>query len=126
MSRKKLKGSTLQLKLKSIIDNNYKRFDKIGENNAKTIIRDVKSLIEIDRDIRAALNPANITELNNFKPKTEEEPKTVSSEDLIQLANDLDDYLIEMIKDKRNEDKKLVNDYDDKIINVYIIIIIIY
>lgn len=124
MSRKKLKGSTLQLKLKSIIDNNYKRFDKIGENNAKTIIRDVKSLIEIDRDIRAALNPANITELNNFKPKTEEEPKTVSSEDLIQLANDLDDYLIEMIKDKRNEDKKLVNDYDDKIINVYIIIII--
>lgn len=124
MSRKKLKGSTLQLKLKSIIDNNYKRFDKISENNAKTIIRDVKSLIEIDRDIRAALNPANITELNNFKPKTEEEPKTVSSEDLIQLANDLDDYLIEMIKDKRNEDKKLVNDYDDKIINVYIIIII--
>lgn len=124
MSRKKLKGSTLQLKLKSIIDNNYKRFDKIGENNSKTIIRDVKSLIEIDRDIRAALNPANITELNNFKPKTEEEPKTVSSEDLIQLANDLDDYLIEMIKDKRNEDKKLVNDYDDKIINVYIIIII--
>lgn len=124
MSRKKLKGSTLQLKLKSIIDNNYKRFDKIGENNAKTIIRDVKSLIEIDRDIRAALNPANITELNNFKPKKEEEPKTVSSEDLIQLANDLDDYLIEMIKDKRNEDKKLVNDYDDKIINVYIIIII--
>lgn len=124
MSRKKLKGSTLQLKLKSIIDNNYKRFDKIGENNAKTIIRDVKSLIEIDRDIRAALNLANITELNNFKPKTEEEPKTVSSEDLIQLANDLDDYLIEMIKDKRNEDKKLVNDYDDKIINVYIIIII--
>lgn len=124
MSRKKLKGSTLQLKLKSIIDNNYKRFDKIGENSAKTVIRDVKSLIEIDRDIRAALNPANITELNNFKPKTEEEPKTVSSEDLIQLANDLDDYLIEMIKDKRNEDKKLVNDYDDKIINVYIIIII--
>lgn len=122
MSRKKLKGSTLQLKLKSIIDNNYKRFDKISENNAKTIIRDVKSLIEIDRDIRAALNPANITELNNFKPKKEEEPKTVSSEDLIQLANDLDDYLIEMIKDKRNEDKKLVNDYDDKIINVYIII----
>lgn len=124
MSRKKLKGSTLQLKLKSIIDNNYKRFDKIGENSAKTVIRDVKSLIEIDRDIRAALNPANITELNNFKPKKEEEPKTVSSEDLIQLANDLDDYLIEMIKDKRNEDKKLVNDYDDKIINVYIIIII--
>lgn len=132
MSRNHFKDSTFQLKLESIIDSNsIIRFANAGENSAKTVIRDVKSLIEIDKDIRDALNPENITELNKLK-KTEE-IKEVTREDLIQLANDLDDYLIEMMNEKNvednnginNEDKKLVNDYDNEIIDVYIIVIVI-